>query len=110
MRSYIIWLPILKIDSRKLAIRRTKLFKDKRITYFWDGRGITGDIWQQQLGLTAVAWDVYLLYNAQASWGKEPGKPDFWMHQLSIAKDLATYLDEPTLELKTKELLQHIRR
>jgi hypothetical protein len=30
------------------------------------------------------AWDVYLIYGANARWdGPSPPTPDFWMHQLN---------------------------
>lgn len=40
-------------------------------------------MFSRALGLTSIAWDVYLLYGPGRKWEAEvPPTPDFWMHQL----------------------------
>jgi hypothetical protein len=61
----------------------TATFPDKRARHFWDGSGWTVEHFKSVLGIQVDAWDLYLLYDADARWdGDEPPKPLFWMHQL----------------------------
>jgi copper chaperone len=108
LRAYIIWLPILSGDNRSAAEKRSGEFADHRVTYFWDSDRVTGKAWQQALGLSGIAWDVYFLYGAQTRWDTEPTLPDFWMHQLSVAENKAPFLNEPDFEVKVKELLSKV--
>lgn len=85
-------------------------FSDSRVQYFWDGDQLTGQIWSFVLGLDGpLSWDTYFLYGPDAEWGKKPGSPDFWMHQLSREQKYAgRFLNSITFEEKTRELLRKI--
>src|SRR5260370_20967584 len=110
IRLYIVWLPVLMTDDRVSAERRFGEFSDKRLTCFWDGNRLTGDLWRRLLSLGTLAWDVYLLYGPNAEWRKQPPKPMFWMHQLG--KDgtdkCAPLLDESVFEAEVKEALHSL--
>lgn len=108
LRAYIVWLPILQGDDRASAVERSTEFSDERLTYFWDGERLTGDLWQRILDIGVIAWDVYFLYGPDVQWGKEPTLPEFWMHQLG-GEVKAPYLNEEEFELKVKELLRKIK-
>src|SRR5205807_7701120 len=82
LRAYIVWLPMFPGDSQEWAKIRSDEFSNKRLSYYWDGNKLTGQQWQQVLGTSRTAWDVYLLYSAESRWDEEPAAPDFWMHQL----------------------------
>jgi hypothetical protein len=61
----------------------SRLAADQRMRHFWDGAGDMGEAFPEVLGLSSAAWDVYLLYDRDATWsGALPPKPAFWMHQL----------------------------
>lgn len=71
-------------------------FNDLPVTHGWDGERQLGRMYSEALGLRSVAWDVYLLYGADARWNSEvPPTPDFWMHQLpadsGAPRDLVLY-------------------
>ena len=70
-------------DSPKEAELEAASFKGLPVTQIWDGEQELGHAFSWALGLSSVAWDVYLLYGSDAIWETEvPPMPDFWMHQL----------------------------
>lgn len=107
LRAYIIWLPILRSDDRPSAVKRSGEYYDKRLSYFWDGKQITGRTWQRVLDIPRIAWDIYFLYDSNVRWAKEPSQPNFWMHQLGGVSE-GKRLDAKEFELKVKELLRKI--
>jgi len=109
LEVYIVWLPVLSADKRSWAVKRTSEFSDDRVTYFWDGEQITGNIWNEALELDALAWDIYFLYGADSEWDKKPTSPDFWMHQLS-GLEKGEYLDIGKFEKETKKLLTKLEQ
>lgn len=114
LRAYIIWLPIFSGASRVEATKRSNEFTDKRLTYFWDGEALAGKLWQRLLERLAIAWDVYFLYSAEATWDNEPAVPDFWMTAPGGATPppmrKAPSLDEAAFESKAKEMLNSIKQ
>jgi len=103
-RVYIVWMPILQSDDLKTAQEQCSEFSDSRVVYYWDANRITGPLWQLVMKIPAFAWDIYLLYDKEAHWSKQPTVPIFWMHQLRGALD-APLLNVPELTAKTKQLL-----
>lgn len=102
-------MPIRPTDNRKAALERSGEFADQRVTYLWDEGLVAAKVWQKVLGLSGVAWDVYLLYGADAKWKRRLPKPDFWMHQLMSAEGKAPFLDEEKLQDETRKLLGQIK-
>lgn len=83
VRVYVIWDPIFGGNFDSAAKNLSERFLDKRVSYYKDPDSLAGTLWKSVLELnTEIAWDVYLLYGADARWEKEPPKPDYWMHQL----------------------------
>lgn len=105
LRAYIIWLPIFPGDSGQQAQQRSNEFTDGRLRYFWDANQIAGKRWQEVLRIERIAWDVYFLYDADARWQNQPGRPDFWMHQLT-GIEAAPFLNRAEFESKMRELLK----
>ena len=105
VRVYVIWDPIFggKFDqeSHNLANR----FPDKRVTYFKDPESLSGLLWKGVLDIEReIAWDVYMLYSAEAEWKTDPPRPDYWMHQLrGVTK--ASYFDEAKFKEKLKNMI-----
>ncbi len=104
LRAHIIWLPMFPGDSRRQAQKRSNEFSDARLDYFWDGDQVTGQVWQDVLGIGRLAWDVYFLYDADVQWQEKPTQPDFWMHQLN-GVDPAFFLDRQVFEAEARKLL-----
>ena len=83
----------------------TRLVPDDRATHLWDGSGASMRAFQRALGLGEEAWDVFMLYDANARWdGELPPRPTFWMHQLSSS--LAPHLEPEEFAKQANALLQ----
>jgi hypothetical protein len=88
LRVFVVWTPRYLADNRAKAVTATKLVADKRATHFWDGTGWLGKYYGKALELPkkrTFAWDVYFVFDTDATWGDEPPKPSDWMHQLGGA-------------------------
>jgi hypothetical protein len=84
LRAYVVWVPILPDDNHAAAIGSSALVPDGRAAHFWDEQRLLPALFAGVLGLSQdwPAWDVYLAYEAGASWGQAPPAPAFWQHQL----------------------------
>ena len=102
VRAYIVWLPIFGGDFKGEARKLSNSFRDRRVSYFLDPESSTGKDWERVL-MTGrlIAWDVYLLYGADARWNEEPPQPAYWMHQLSGVTS-APRFDRATFTAKLK--------
>ena len=108
---YIIWDPIYGGSFDREAKKLSISFPDKRVRYFKDPNSFAGNLWGRVLKLQnqrEIAWDVYLLYGADAEWENEPPQPAFWMHQLRGVSQAPT-LDVSTLTAKLKDMLKEIK-
>jgi hypothetical protein len=107
--AYIVWLPIFGGDFKGEARKLSNSFRDKRVSYFLDSTSETGKQWERVLKTERfIAWDVYLLYGAGATWEEEPPQPAYWMHQLGgVTK--APRFDEPTFTAKLKGMLDEMK-
>lgn len=85
LRMYVVWLPMLSEDSKAVAERISGEAADTRIVcQSWDEDRLTGKAWRDLMDMDGIAWDVYYLYDRDASWDdSEPTPPDYWEHQLS---------------------------
>lgn len=109
VRVYVIWDPIFggKFDSE--AKKLSNSFPDKRVSYYKDPDSQSGKLWERVLKTEReIAWDVYLLYDADARWEKEPPKPEYWMHQLD-GVTIAPRLDEAKFTEELKALLDKMK-
>lgn len=109
IRAYIIWMPIFGGDFQGEARKLSGSFPDRRVSYFLDPESLSGNIWERILKTgREIAWDVYLLYPADANWEEEePPSPDFWMHQLG-GVTRAPRLDQAKLTARLKEMLSKL--
>jgi hypothetical protein len=112
LRAYIVWLPIFGGDFEGEARNLSRSFPDKRVSYFLDPESLTGHLWERVLRTEReIAWDVYLLYGAEAQWSptQEPRQPDFWMHQLTgVTK--GPRFDQSQFTAKLREMLHKIKK
>lgn len=97
---------MLTADDQDAAIAQEALFKDERVSQYWDSERVLGRLVSQTLKLvTPVAWDIYLLYSPGAMWkGERIPTPDFWMHQLNERPDLL--LDPDRLMAEVQKALE----
>lgn len=108
VKAYIVWLPIFGGDFKGEARKLSNSFRDKRVSYFMDPESLTGKQWERVLKTERfIAWDVYLLYGADANWTEEPPQPAFWMHQLGGVTKAPTF-DEPAFRAKLKGMLNEM--
>ena len=86
-------------DDRESALEEAARIADQRVTAFHDPEQRLGRAMASRLGWERpVAWDVFLVYGAAASWTAEGAPaPDEWFHQLNDGKpsEDATDGDEP---------------
>lgn len=109
VKAYIVWLPIFGGDFKGEARKLSNSFRDKRVSYYLDSESKTGKQWEGVLKTERfIAWDVYLLYGADAEWKEEPPQPTYWMHQLGgVTK--APVFDEATFRAKLKGMLNEMK-
>ena len=105
VRVYVIWDPIFGGNFDREAKKLSNSFPDKRVRYFKDADSLAGTLWERVLKTQReIAWDVYLLYGADAEWDKEPPQPYFWMHQL-YGVTIAPHFDQGKFTEELKGLL-----
>ena len=67
------------------------------------------DAYQQVLGISERAWDVFLIYPPGVRWeGELPPAPFYWEHQLGSREKPRVdgpYLDGPRFLARTREAL-----
>ena len=82
MTALVVWQP--KRGGRESDVpEATATFPDQRARHFWDADGWTVQHFKGVLDIDVDAWDLYLIYAADARWdGPQPPTPVFWMHQL----------------------------
>ncbi len=97
---------MLETDNLNAAQVQEAIFQDSRVSHYWDGKRVFGQLVSQTLNLaTPIAWDVYMLYSPGASWEPEQmPAPDIWMHQLDERVD--RYLDPKVLSGEIQKALK----
>ncbi len=88
LRAYIVWLPVLRSGAHEPAARREAgRIPDSRAVRFNDPEARVGKLYSVILHLPPglPAWDVYLVFGAEARWDENPPAPAYWMHQLAKA-------------------------
>ncbi len=109
LRAFVVWIPMLPEDDAQAAAAQTAAFREARLALAgWDAHRAIGKRFEQTLGLTRTAWDVYLVYAPGVVWhGQLPPAPTYWMHQLDpdAGADPALWLDPATLAREVEALL-----
>jgi len=84
---YVVWMPVLASDDRDAALESRSLVSDPRARHFWDLDQSLGRALGRSLDLPRggnLAWDMYLVFEPEATWGDAPPEPTFWNHQLGF--------------------------
>jgi hypothetical protein len=91
LRAYVVWTKILDEDDLAAARRAAGSIHDPRVVQLWDGDAELARTLGEALRIPVrepgdrgfgLAWDVYLLYPALATWRAPAPGPAFWMQQL----------------------------
>jgi hypothetical protein len=83
----VVWIDMLPSDGDEAARRAARILDDPRVTHFRDPERHAGRAFAGALGAPGlVAWDVYLLFDAQAAWSDPAPAPRDWLHQLGDAR------------------------
>lgn len=90
----IVWIDMLPGDGAKAVARSARLFNDPRVMQFYDEDGRVGELFsglllKQDAG---PAWDMYMFFDMETTWGAAPPTPSEWYHQLSGARRADTSL------------------
>ena len=94
----IVWVPAIAGDDYAAANRSMNKVRDERARHYWDGSQELGEAFSSVLGIRSrMAWDVYLLFDADAEWKDAPPAPAEWLHQI-VGEDPAWELSEERLE------------
>ena len=108
LRAYVIWDPIFGGPFNGEARNLARSFPDKRVRYFKDPTSMAGNLWERVLKTgREIAWDVYLLYDAEAQWNDRPPPPGFWMHQLTSVT-VGPRLDDETFRKELQAMLDRL--
>jgi len=84
IHTLVIHVPALGAQEKHVAAS-IPLLAGPHITHYWDPVGRTGLEFQETLGISMYAWDIWMLYEPGARWqdNEAPPEPDYWEHQLS---------------------------
>jgi hypothetical protein len=107
LRAYVAWVPMFR-DREEDVPKATTEVPDTRASHFWDGGSVLTQQYRRTLNFNEPAWDIYLLYGPDATWGEQPPTPAYWMHQLGSARKPRVngpYLDAAVFLDKTRALL-----
>lgn len=108
LRAYAVWVPMVRGMARHVP-QASRELPDARAAHYWDGEGQLMDGYQQVLGISERAWDVFLVYGPDARWeGEAPPAPLYWEHQLGTREKPrvhGSYLHGPTFLQRTRDAL-----
>lgn len=85
IKVFIVWIKMYAADTIEVAQEASKLFsQDGRVIQYYDSNKFAGGAIAEGLGAGTgeIAWDIYLFYDGEAKWGKQPPTPRDWAHQL----------------------------
>lgn len=114
---FVVWSDQLGARPRHVP-EATELIPDRRARHYWDGEKVLGRAYQRSLAvgertfpLGSPAWDVWLLFDAEARWSDEgPPRPVWWEHQLGGGRLPAERrLDPDRFAAKASELVSSQR-
>lgn len=113
LRVYVAWVPMFRGREADVP-KASREVPDARAAHYWDGDSLLVKGFRETLGLNEPAWDIFLLYGADARWdGERPPAPAFWMHQLGSARRPRVngpFLDAAVFLERTRALLGAVRQ
>jgi hypothetical protein len=111
---YVVWVPLLNLQDPATLERHAHQYASlippgQRTTHYSDPEAYSGKRYGPILGVPygSPAWDVYLVFSADARWGETAPTPAYWEHQLG-GLDSARYLDGPRFAEEVRKLLARV--
>lgn len=108
LEVYAVWVPMVRGMERHVPLAAREL-PDPRASHYWDGDGQLMAGYEDVLGISEPAWDVFLVYGPEARWdGDLPPAPLYWAHQLGTREQprvKGPYLDAATFLERTRDAL-----
>lgn len=107
-RIFIVWLKVNEDDSEKTVPAAIAQITDKRVQHFWDpDRILNGQLVDAVMfDIHMRIFDVYLLYDREATWEKRLPRPGFFLHQVKGLEgppwDIDVFVSEMTAALAGK--------
>lgn len=81
LKVFVVWGPMLGDEEEGDAHQATAFLSDPRVEHFWTPSPEVAELFQKPLGLEdEPAWDTYLLFSPEASWGEAVPAPAYFMH------------------------------
>jgi hypothetical protein len=80
---FAVWLQILETDNRAAAAQATTVLPDRRVQHYWDPKRLLNHqlLDAVEFDIQVRFYDVFLLYDRQATWTERLPRPGFWMHE-----------------------------
>lgn len=110
LATYVVWIPVLNFQDeptlQKNGLKESARIPDPRATHYIDPRGFSGKAYSPVLNFPyhSPAWDVYLVFSAEARWNEHAPSPTDWMYQ-GEGFDRARLLDGRRLAEEVRKLL-----
>ncbi|MGH8495753.1 MAG: hypothetical protein ACREVN_06430 [Gammaproteobacteria bacterium] len=92
LQTFVVHLPVIGATEGDVA-PSMKLLQNPHVKHYWNASGAFGRQLGKSVGLMrgdelVYAWDVWLLYGPEATWGPDgPPRPRLLMHQLWALQD-----------------------
>lgn len=104
LHTFVVHVPTLGAKEADVPAAM-ELLNGPRVTHYWNGgRGETGHLYQETLGIERYAWDVWMVYPSGITWDEQvPPEPSYWQHQLGI--DQGAEFDPEAFAAETSELM-----
>lgn len=102
----VVWIPAIRSDSYEASLQSRSLIPDSRARHYWDATQALGNAVAPVIETNMrMAWDVYLIYDGDASWDGAPPKPVDWMHQKGT-EDPDRMMEDDKLEAAIRAALK----
>lgn len=115
LQTFVVHVPVLGAEATDVA-PSTKLVQNRQVRHYWNPSGAFGRKLAEAAGLRrgaelVYAWDVWLIYDAEASWdGASPPRPRVLMHQLRALQGSTAFprLDGAAFAREVHQLLAQL--
>lgn len=105
-RFFVVWTSVYGTDNRSWADEGAEIMKDPRVKQYYETKPNMVSAFGKIVELprdAPLAYDVYFLYDAKATWETTPPKPLDWWHQII---DGPRFLDGGKLRERLEGLLK----
>ncbi|HKV50545.1 MAG TPA: hypothetical protein VJO52_05025 [Gemmatimonadaceae bacterium] len=99
---FVVWSPQRGATEGDVAAATT-LIPDTRVRDYWDPDRVVGTAYATVLGSSEPAWDVYMLFGADAVWRGVAPRPVWYEHQLGSLPP-ERHLDPDRFAVKARAL------